>query len=373
MDMPFILVAMSKILIYLFVTVAAIVAGVFIVILLNSPGKPRQYSDSSGNPLINSISEKEVIKIGNSDIGFFIKGKNKSNPILLYLHGGMPDYFLTEKYPTGLDDIFTVVWLEQRGSGLSFNEKNDYKNANVNDMIIDIIEFTNYLRKRFSQDKIYLMAHSGGTFLGIKVIEKYPELYKAYIAVAQISYQKLSEKRAFEYIIEHYKGKPRKRKVYEELVMNPIDLANPLPKSYIKYRDYAMHDLGVGTMRNMKDVVTGLFIPSLLFKEYSLNDKINLWKGKASSGISIIWNEIINSDLSQESPAFQVPVYFLHGMQDYTCSYELAKEYFDKISAPDKKFYSFTNSAHSPIFEEPIECIKILTTEILGNDFLTTA
>ncbi len=53
-------------------------------------------------------------------LGFFIKGQNKSNPVLLYLHGGMPDYFLPEQYPTGLDEIFTVVWLEQRGAGLSY-------------------------------------------------------------------------------------------------------------------------------------------------------------------------------------------------------------------------------------------------------------
>jgi hypothetical protein len=50
----------------------------------------------------------------------FIKGIDINHPVLLYLHGGMPDYFLTEKYPTGLEDLFTVVWWEMRGSGISF-------------------------------------------------------------------------------------------------------------------------------------------------------------------------------------------------------------------------------------------------------------
>ncbi len=50
----------------------------------------------------------------------FIKGKNTRNPVLLYLHGGIPDYFLTQRYPKGLDEHFTVVWWEQRGSGLSY-------------------------------------------------------------------------------------------------------------------------------------------------------------------------------------------------------------------------------------------------------------
>ncbi len=285
------------------------------------------------------------------------------------MHRGIPDYFLTEKYPTGLDKIFTVIWLDQRGAGLSFDSKHDNKHITIDDVIVDIKEFTNYLRKRFSQDKIYLMAHSGGTYLGVKVIEKYPELYKAYIGIAQISYQKLSEKKAYEYILEQYKDNPKRNKIYEELIKNPIDLMSPIPAPYTKLRDYAMHDLGIGTMRNIKDVVTGMFIPSLLFKEYSLNDKISLWRGKASSGISIIWNEIISNDLSQESTSFKIPVYFLHGIFDYTCSYELAKEYFEKIDAPDKGFYSFRHSAHSPIFEEPVECIRIIESGILKRTF----
>lgn len=350
---------------FLIIAVFLFVAGIFMVIIWNSPGKPKPYLDTAGRVMPNSIAEKGFIDIRGGKIGFFIKGKNKDNPILLYLHGGMPDYFLTEKYPTGLDELFTVVWLEQRGAGLSYNARYFDKPITIDDLIFDTKAVTQYVRERFSQDKIYIMAHSGGSYLGIKMIEKHPELYRAYIGVAQISYQKLSEKQAYDYIIGQYKNNPKRKKVYDELIDNPVELNKPLPLQYIARRDYAMHDLGIGTMRKMKDVVTGLFIPSLLFKEYSVKDKINLWRGKASSGISIIWAEIINHDLAQENTSFKIPVYFLHGVYDYTCSYQLAKQYFEKIEAPDKGFYSFNGSAHSPIFEEPGECVRIIKENIL--------
>ena len=69
-------------------------------------------------------------------------------------------------------------------------------------------------------------------------------------------------------------------------------------------------------------------------------------------------------DLSKENISFQIPVYFFQGKYDYTCSYELAKSYYDKIDAPKKGFYTFINSAHSPIFEEPSECIKVIRENI---------
>jgi hypothetical protein len=90
------------------------------VLLVCSPGKAIPFIDESGEPIEGSISEKIRVNINGVEQGMFIKSKNSTNPVLLYLHGGMPDYFLTQKYPTGLEDYFTVVWWEQRGSGLSY-------------------------------------------------------------------------------------------------------------------------------------------------------------------------------------------------------------------------------------------------------------
>jgi len=354
-------------LITVFILFSSAILLLFIFLLVNSSGKPGLFLGEKKNILTNSISEKGFIEINGWKSGFFIKGENINNPVLLYLHGGMPDYFLTQDFPTGLDEIFTVVWWDQRGAGLSFNAQLDRNIVSIDTLVEDTREITKYLSKRFSQDKIYLMAHSGGTFPGVKVIEKYPDLYHAYIGVAQISYQKLSEKKACDYITERYRNDKKKKKIYNDLINNPVIMTEPIPSEYTRIRDYAMHDLGIGTMHSMRNVITGIFIPSLLFREYSITEKINLWKGKAGSGISIIWDEIISHDLSRENTEFKVPVYFLHGKYDYTCSYELVREYFDKISAPAKGFYSFNNSAHSPIFEEPEECVRIIKEDILGR------
>jgi hypothetical protein len=45
----------------------------------------------------------------------FIRSRDPAHPVLLFLHGGMPEYFLTERYPLGLENDFMVAWWEQRG------------------------------------------------------------------------------------------------------------------------------------------------------------------------------------------------------------------------------------------------------------------
>ena len=71
------------------------------------------------------------------------------------------------------------------------------------------------------------------------------------------------------------------------------------------------------------------------------------------------------TDLSQQVKELEIPVYFLHGAYDYTCAYPLARDYFEKIEAPVKGFYTFDASAHSPMFEEPEKMQRILLEDVL--------
>ncbi len=91
----------------------------------------------------------------------------------------------------------------------------------------------------------------------------------------------------------------------------------------------------------------------------------SMCRGKSRSGISILWADILTSDLSKQVPELKLPVYFFEGIYDYTCSYTEAKSYFEKLKAPIKGFYTFEQSAHSPLFEEPEKMQQILREDIL--------
>jgi pimeloyl-ACP methyl ester carboxylesterase len=333
------------------------------VLLVLSPGTPKPFLDNGGQPLAGSISEKIRVDINGVEQGMFIQGRNTGNPVLLYLHGGLPDHFLNDRYPTGLEEMFTIVWWEQRGSGLSYHPNMAPESLNPEQLVSDTLALTDHLRARFGQDKIYLMGRSGGTFFGIQAAARAPERFHAYIAVAQISNQLESERLAHRYMLQRYKAEGN-LKMAQRLEAGPVGATAPLPDAYLKVRDVAMHELGVGTTHDMKSVFTGMFLASLLHREYTLGEKISLWRGKAFSG-SRLWNTQLSTDLTQKVTRLDIPVYFLHGVYDYTVSYPLAKSYFNLLEAPVKGFYTFKQSAHTPFFEEPEKMREILRADVL--------
>jgi len=345
-------------------SVLAVVLALVVLLLVWSPGRPHPYLDDSGRPVPDSLSEKIRVRINGVEQGMFIKSRHASHPVLLYLHGGIPDHFLTARYPTGLDEDFTVVWWDQRGSGLSYHAGTSPASATAEQLVSDAVEVTNYLRTRFGQEKISLMGRSGGTFLGIQVAAGFPHLYHAYIAVAQMSNQRASERLAYDYMLQRFKN-DRNASMVRKLEAAPVTLDGGVPAGYLRVRDEAMHGLGVGTIREMRSVVTGLFFPSLRNREYTLTEKINLWRGKAAMGVSSMWTEVLAIDLAEHVPRVGIPVYFLHGVHDYTVSYPLAKSYFDRLEAPVKGFYTFEQSAHSPLFEEPEKTCRIMREDVL--------
>ncbi len=337
------------------------------LLLAMSPGRIRPVTDASGKPVPGSIAEKIRFPLNGTDQGMVIRSADPANPVLLFVHGGpgLPEYFLDATRPTQLEEEFTVVWWDQRGSGLSYAAGSSAESMTVDQLVDDTVAVTDYLRERFHQDKIYLLGHSWGSSVAIRAAERAPERYAAYIGMAQVVHQIESEQLAYDYALTHYR-ELGDAKMVRKLEASPVTTGAPVPRAWNAMRDGLMHRLGVGTARDMDSVVTGVFVPSWASREYTLAEKTNLWRGKIGSR-RIFWDEFMNVDLRAEVPSAAVPVYFVEGRHDFTASYPLARDYFDKLDAPVKGFYTFEDSAHSPAFEEPEKMLRLLREDVLAG------
>lgn len=339
------------------------------IIFPPSRGKTKPFSDENGNVSENSISEKCFLNINDITLGMFLIGKDKTKPVLLFLGGGpgIPEYLLEQEYPTGLENEFVVCYLEYRGTALSYDSNLDAATMTTEQYIEDVIGVTKYLCDRFEKEKIYLMGHSFGTYIGLNTVSEYPEFYDAYIAMSQICDQKKSEYLAYDYMLEAYRqaGNAAMIRKFEECPIRESDQAYHLYFSS-SLRDTAMHDLGVGTTRDMGSVITGIFFPSLRCTVYSPLERINIWRGKAFTQNTEVVSDSMHFNAFESISSVEIPIYFFAGKYDYTCSYTLQKEFYEQIIAPVKRFYTFDNSAHSPLFEEPDKGMEILKNEVIN-------
>jgi pimeloyl-ACP methyl ester carboxylesterase len=326
-----------KVLLIAFCVIIAFLLTILLYFVIKSPGKVEPFLDSNGNVLENSISEKVFVDINGIKQGMFISGENRSNPVLLFLHGGpgMPEYFMFDKYGTGLEKYFTVCFWEQRGGGISYSAGMSGEEILVTQLVSDTAEVANYLRERFGQDKIYLMGHSWGTFIGIQAAAANPGLYHAYIGMSQIKNQEESEILAYDYMFERYfeNGDTKRIKQLERFNVHDGD-ANVYDFFTSSLRDTCMHELGIGTMSNMHSVVSGIFFPMMNCRAYTFGEKINIWAAKSflRKETNLLW-EMLNTDLSAIVIDLEIPVYFVAGTYDYTVNYNMQKEYFTIINS----------------------------------------
>jgi len=112
----------------------------------------------------------------------------------------------------------------------------------------------------------------------------------------------------------------------------------------------------------------GIIIPSWKFRGYTVGEKVRFWRGKLRTGISAVWDSMMKVDLPSAVPELRIPVYFFHGVHDYTCAFPLAERYFASIRAPQKEFFRFEESAHCPMFEEPAKMCSILRRIVARED-----
>jgi pimeloyl-ACP methyl ester carboxylesterase len=334
-------------------------------LLAISPGHPAHLVGDDGRAIPGSLSERVTVQIGGIPQTMIIQSADPANPVLLFLHGGpgMPEFFMEQEHPTGLARHFTMVWWEQRGAGMSFSTAIPADSMTLEQMIEDTVEVADYLRDRFDKDRILLLGHSWGSYLGIQVAAAAPDRFLAYVGMAQISHQLLSEVMAHRDLLSVYSALGDTAMVHQ-LEAAPVSMEDGLSPEWMRLRDRAMHGLKVGNTRDSDSVITGVFLPVWRVRAYTLFDKIKVWRGKLWSR-PFFWEDMLRDDLASRLTGFDLPVYFFVGRHDLTSNPILSKSYFQKLSAPVKGFYVFEESAHSPLFEEPERATEILLRDVL--------
>jgi pimeloyl-ACP methyl ester carboxylesterase len=287
----------------------------------------------------NAIASLEKVTLGALQQHVLIRGADRTNPVLLFLHGGpgMPAMYLAHAFQEELEHDFVVVQWDRAGAGKSF-AGTPPSVMKVSQQIADTVELTNHLRNRFGQAKIYLLGHSWGTYLGMLTIAAHPELYHAYIGVGQVAHSV----RAAELMHAFVRGEAQRRGDGDAVA------ALAQPEEQIDYESLLFRYGGelYHETSFLPILLTGLRAP-----EYTLEDALNVRKGPQFAARHMQY-DVIEGELMDEVRVVRTPIYFFLGRHDYTAPATLAEAYFNMIEAPSKRLVWFEDSAHFAFWEE---------------------
>lgn len=284
------------------------------------------------------VAELVAAEIGGMTQWLLIRGADRANPILLWLHGGpgaaqMPIHGLT----ADLERDFVVVHWDQRGAGKSNPPDFDPATMTLEQFLADARDVTALVRERLGEQPVIVLGHSWGTMLGARLVERWPEDYAGYIGVGQQ--------------VDTLRGAALSQGWLREVA--PSALADMDPEAF---RD---HGLYVDLMQEVEAQGGGMNVSllsmlphALAAPEYGLPD-YRRWLDGATHGSGPMWDAYLAHDLIAEVPRMPVPMLLIAGARDWNTPVPLVQAWFAAVEAPlGKRMEVFDGSGHAPFLTE---------------------
>jgi pimeloyl-ACP methyl ester carboxylesterase len=290
------------------------------------------------------------LQLGDTIQWLSIRAKDRTNPVLLVVHGGpgFPEMPFAHENAE-LEQEFVVVHWDHRGAGKSFRLFGRKPALRIDLMVEDIRKVVEWLRESLQIEKVYLVAHSWGTVAAILAASRYPDLFWAYVGVAQIADLMASERQRYQYVFT---------KAQEQGNVAALAALRQIGGSpYTTYRQFKILDRWVRRFsREEFEPVSPMKFVRLAFSSpvYSWIDIVKLPLGFLFWVLEFFRQRFYNIDLFTQVPKLVVPVYFFQGCYDHLLSASVAERYFQSLEAPcGKRFVWFERSGHWPQFEQP--------------------
>lgn len=340
------------------VAAAVLLAGVVFLTRLANKGKIAIKTE-------NGIQEEGYVELGGAEQYVQIRGRDKSNPVILFLHGGPgnPLSFLSYYFQYDLEKDFTFVHWDQRGSGKTYFQNPGFDNNDMTfEMLMgDLHELVEHLKERFGKEKIIIMGHSWGTTLGSVYSLRHPENVLAYIGVGQVVSGKGGDLAAADEAIRlaGEKGNTKDAERMEEIRRNYEKAANidELNVSeWSELRALTSKYLTVeGQMSGMGQIWIGGTSPQMSWRDLRWYLILGDAAGVFAMQKPIMDYAMFEFNIYDIGSEYEVPVYFVTGEGDWVTPLGMSEEYFAVLDAPDKKYVVIKNTGHSPMLDNPEE------------------
>ena len=302
----------------------------------------KQYAISSPK----GIDESSYVTLGGIEQWVTIRGEDRDNPVLLFLHGGPGD--VTNPWSFMLfapwEKHFTVVQWDERGAGrtLRKNGPGIAPTITIDRMVQDGIALAEYLRKHLRKEKIILLGHSFGSVLGVKIARAKPELFYAYVGTGQVSDSPVKN-----YTATHEALLKKAKALGDPRAIGELSRIGPPP--YNSGEGYRVQWKWANAFEGANEFIYSTLGLALVAPGYSVQDINDSGDGQNLSAERLVpqTQSIGPAELGLE---FSIPMFVFQGEEDFTTSTALAEHYVESIKALRKEFVVIKGGGHFAVF-----------------------
>jgi pimeloyl-ACP methyl ester carboxylesterase len=309
------------------------------------------------------IDTLEGIQLGGITQWIRVRGADTSNPVLLLMQQGPGVPIINDarrlEHLLGLEKAFTVIYWDQRGTGLSspaLRKNSNPFEISVTRMVDDTVTLLELLRDRFGGKTFVAGFSFGATFAAYAAVQR-PELVAALVAAGMDIDIPAAENNAYAFALDAARQRGNRRAIRQLEAIGPPP--HTTRKQFTTRARWAMNFGGVTTNENFSSLLRELVLSLVRSPDYSPADVIRTLRGMSASQAALL-PQLATTDLVRTMPRLDVPLVMAQGRLDQVAPGEAAQRFHDSLTAPSKQLVWFESSAHTPHLEEPAKFRDLL-------------
>jgi pimeloyl-ACP methyl ester carboxylesterase len=303
-----------------------------------------------------AVHEAGYVQIGGVRQWIEIRGWDRTNPVILWLHGGPGAPVLPASYASFLpwEKTFTIVHWHQRGAGLTYAATPlNAPPLTIDRMAQDGIEVAEHVRSRLHKDKIILIGHSWGSVIGTRMVQRRSDLFAAYVGTGQSNSLEDDGRDLFAAAME------RANASGDANAIESLTNVSSLPLTDVRRMDVVRK---WGKTEDISDNPLLVLIAPLIFPGYPISKALS--PGNAFEGSRrALFDEQQRVRVERDVPELATPAFLFQGKDDWQVSTPAAVRYFERLRAPRKDIVLFDGGHFVYVFHSDA-FLSALTTRV---------
>lgn len=325
-------------------TVAAVLLCLLGAVASGQPAAAQQHPAMA-------VDEGMFVDINGSPQWITVRGKDRRNPVLLWLHGG-PGVPMSGQAPlfAAWEKDYTIVQWDQPGGGATYakNGPSGTGEMSIARYTRDAIAVAEWARQHLGSRKLIVIGTSWGTLLGLELASRRPDLVAAYVGAAQfVSGPKGA-------LLGYDEALKAARERNDRTAIEELEKVGPPP--YTRFEDFLVR----------QKYVNPPFQQPSPAEAAAMAEAGKLLQGPPPPGAKYVATGLpeydgveafLSTQRSMFAPtaqfeaeslglSFKVPMFFFQGADDLNTPTALVRDYFARLKAPRKRLEIIPDAGH---------------------------